>query len=83
MSAGLVKYFEMDGYGRKLDRVLFALSGNELPNPIEGADWRLDPTFDRGTEILNAPWLKEVFERVLRNGFEIVTDAGGRGLKVK
>jgi hypothetical protein len=73
MKAGILKYFEMDGYGRKLNRVLFALSGNELPNPIEGADWRLDPTFDRGIEILNAPVLKEVFERVLRNGFEIVT----------
>jgi hypothetical protein len=56
-----------------LNRVLFALDGTELPNPIEGADWRPDPTFDRGTEILSAPGLKEVFERVLRNGFEIVT----------
>ena len=35
MSAGIVKYFEMDGYGRKLNRVLFAFSGTELPNPIE------------------------------------------------
>ena len=83
MSAGIVKYFEMDGYGRKLNRVLFALSGNDLPNPIEGADWRPDPTFDRGTEILNAPGLKEVFERVLRNGFEIVTNAGEIGVKAK
>jgi hypothetical protein len=49
------------------------LDGTELPNPIEGADWRPDPTFDRGMEILSAPGLKEVFERVLRNGFEIVT----------
>ena len=72
MKAGIIRYFEMDGYGRKLNRVLFALSGIELPNPIEGADWRLDPAFDRGTEILNAPGLKEVFERVLRDGFEIV-----------
>jgi hypothetical protein len=79
MSAGIVKYFEMDGYGRKLNRVLFALGGNELPNPIEGADWRPDPTFDRGTGILNTPGLKEVFERVLRTGFEIVTVSTGSG----
>src|ERR1700720_1250556 len=83
MSAGIVKYFEMDGYGPKLNRALFALSGNDLPTPIEGADWRPDPTFDRGTEILNAPGLKEVFERVLRNGFEIVTNAGEFGSKAK
>jgi hypothetical protein len=80
MSGGIAKYFEMDGYGRKLNRVLFALSGNELPNPIKGADWRPDPSFDRGTEILNAPGLKDVFERVLKNGFEIVTNAGEIGL---
>jgi hypothetical protein len=73
MSAGIVKYFEMDGYGRKLNRVLFALDGTELPNPIEGADWRHIRHLDRGMEILSAPGLKEVFERVLRNGFEIVT----------
>ena len=83
MSAGIVKYFEMDGYGRKLNRVLFALSGTDLPNPIEGADWRPDPTFDRGTEILSAPELKEVFKRVLKHGFEIVTLAGEMGLKAK
>ena len=40
MSAGIVKYFEMDRHGRKLNRVLFELSGTELPNPFEGADWR-------------------------------------------
>ena len=69
MSAGIVRYFETDAYGRKLNRMLYALIESELPNPIEGADWRLDPAFNRGTEILNAPGLKEVFERVLRNGF--------------
>jgi hypothetical protein len=26
MSGGIVKYFEMDGYGRKLNRVLYAFS---------------------------------------------------------
>jgi len=77
MSGGIAKYFEMDGYGRKLNLVLFVLSGNELRNPIEGADWRPDPSFDRGTEILNAPGLKDVFEK---NGFEIVTNAGETGL---
>jgi hypothetical protein len=82
MSGGIVKYFEMDGYGRKLNRVLYALSGNELPGPVDGADWRLDMAFDRGTEILSAPQLKEVFERVLTNGFEIVP-AGELGLKAK
>jgi len=39
--------------------------------------------FDRGTEILSAPQLKEVFERVLKNGFEIVTHVGELGLKEK
>jgi hypothetical protein len=29
MSGVVIKYFEMDGYGRKLNRVLYALSGNE------------------------------------------------------
>jgi hypothetical protein len=82
MSGGIVKYFEMDGYGRKLNQVLYALSGNELPDPIDGADWRLDTAFDRGTEILTAPQIKEVFERVLKKGFEIVT-AGELGLNAK
>jgi hypothetical protein len=82
MSGGLVKYFEMDAYGRKLNRVLYALSGYELPDPVDGADWRLDMAFDRGTEILSAPQLKKIFERVLKNGFEIVP-AGELGLKVK
>jgi hypothetical protein len=63
--------------------VLFALSGNELPNPIEGAFWLTDPTFDRGTEILNAPALREVFGRVLSNGFEVVTNDDEIGLKAK
>jgi hypothetical protein len=36
-----------------------------------------DPSFDRGTEILNAPGLKDGFEK---NGFEIVTNAGEIGL---
>jgi len=75
--SGIAQVFEMDGYGRKLNCVLFALSGNELPNPIEGADWRPDPSFDRGTEILNPPGLKVVFKK---NGFEIVTIAGEIGL---
>jgi hypothetical protein len=79
MSGGIVKYFEMDDYGRKLNRVLYALSGNELPNPVDRADWRLDAAFDRGTEILNAPQLKEVFERVLKNGFEIVPEGRVEG----
>ena len=83
MSGGIVKYFEMDRYGRKLNRVLYAFSGNELPDPVDGADWRLDMAFDRGTEILSAPQLKEVFERVLKNGFEIVTHVGELGLKEK
>jgi hypothetical protein len=82
MSGGIVKYFEMDGYGRKLNRVLYAFSGSELPDPVDGADWRLDVAFDRGTEILSAPQLKEVFGRVLKNGFEIVP-AGELELKVK
>src|ERR1019366_9765954 len=82
MSGGIVKYFEMDGYGRKLNRVLYALSGNELPDPVDGADWRLDMAFDRGAVILSAPQVKEVFEQVLKNGFEIVT-AGELGLKAK
>jgi hypothetical protein len=82
MSGGIVKYFEMDGYGRRLNRVLYALNGNELPDPVDGADWRLDMAFDRGTEILNAPRLKEVFERVLKSGFEIVP-IGELGLKAK
>jgi hypothetical protein len=82
MSGGIVKYFEMDGYGRKLNRVLYALNGSELPDPADGADWHIDAEFDRGTEILNAPQLKEVFGRVLKNGFEIVT-AGELGLNAK
>jgi hypothetical protein len=82
MSGGIVKYFEMDGYGRRLNRVLYALNGNELPDPVDGADWRLDVAFDRGTEILSAPQLKEVFERVLKSGFEIVP-VGELWLKAK
>jgi hypothetical protein len=82
MSGGIVKYFEMDGYGRKLNRVLYALNGSELPDPIDGADWHLDEGFDRGTEILNAPQLKEIFGRVLKKGFEIVA-AGELGLNAK
>jgi hypothetical protein len=35
------------------------------------------------TEILSAPELKEVFKRVLKHGFEIVTLAGEMGLKAK
>jgi hypothetical protein len=33
MSGGIVKYFEADSVGRKLNRVLYALSGNELRDP--------------------------------------------------
>ncbi|MFK4507228.1 hypothetical protein ABIF81_002406 [Bradyrhizobium daqingense] len=76
MSAGLVRYFETDAYGRRLDRVLYALSGVELPDPIDGAKWQLDTTFDRATELLSAPTLKDVFGSVLKRGFEIVR-AGG------
>jgi hypothetical protein len=72
MSAGIVRYFETDAYGRKLDRVLYALTGNELPDPVDGADWLLDTTFNRGTELLNEPALRDVFGRVLKQGFEIV-----------
>jgi hypothetical protein len=69
---GIAKYFEMDGYGRKLNRVLFALRGNELPNPFEGADWRPDPSFDRGTEI----------QERLGGAFQIRTPARGLVFKL-
>jgi hypothetical protein len=83
MSGGIVKYFEMDGYGRKLNRVLYAFSGNELPDPVDGADWRLDMAFDRGTEILSAPQLKEKFsegsEKWIRERSRRRTSAQGEG----
>lgn len=71
MTAGIARYFETDGYGRKL-RTAYALQEVKLPAAVDGAAWRPDDTFDRANALLDDPGLKTVFAEVLKQGFAIV-----------
>jgi hypothetical protein len=68
----IVRYFEYGGFGERTGRHLLIKDHTPKPDPAEGAQWRLDPDFNAGDEILKSSGFKEVLDSVLKNGHEII-----------
>ena len=58
----LRKYVEWMSRGRRTNRTAYVIKEWDLPLPLPGAEWQLDP------KILNNPDLKAVFKEVLEQG---------------
>ena len=71
-NSGIVRYFEFGGYGERTGRQLLIKADTDRPNPAEGAQWRIDPHFNAGDEILKSSGFSEVLASVLKNGYKIV-----------
>jgi len=71
--AGLKKYVEWMSRGRNTDRVVYVMDEWDLPEPIPGAHWAADKTFNAAQEVLRDPTLKDVFRSAINNGVVIVT----------
>jgi len=64
----LRKYVEWMSRGRRTNRTAYVIKEWDLPLPLPGAEWQLDPKFSVGDELLNNPDLKAVFKEVLEQG---------------
>jgi hypothetical protein len=69
----IVRYFEYGGFGERTGRQLLIKEHTPKPDPARGAQWRLDPDFNAGDEIIKSSSLKEVLASVLKKGHEIVS----------
>jgi hypothetical protein len=69
----IVRYFEYGAFGERTGRQLLIKDHTPKPDPTEGAQWRIDPDFNAGDEILKSSGLKAVLLSVLKNGHEIVS----------
>ena len=70
--SGLKRYIGWMSRGRRTNREVYALKEWDPPNPVPGAEWQLDKTFNLADELLRDPELKTVFKAVLEKGAEIV-----------
>jgi hypothetical protein len=48
----IVRYFEFDESGERTGRQLIIKDHTPKPPPADGAQWRLDPDFNAGDELL-------------------------------
>src|SRR6516164_2649852 len=76
---GLKRYIEWMTGGRRTGRTAYVLLEQDLPGPLPGSNWQLDPKFNAAKELLHNPELKAAVAAALKNGVEIV----GAQLKVK
>jgi hypothetical protein len=67
----IVRYFEYGGLSEKTGRQLLIRDPTSKPDPADGAQWRLDPDFNAGDEILKSPDFRKVLASVLKNGYAI------------
>jgi hypothetical protein len=70
--AGLKKYVEWMSRGRKTDRAAYVLNEWDLPEPMAGAEWAADNTFNAAEELLRDPTLKDAFKAAIDNGSAVV-----------
>jgi hypothetical protein len=70
--SGLKRYIEWMSRGRRTNREVYALNEWDLRNPVPGAEWQLDKTFNLADELLRDPELKTVLKAALEKGAEIV-----------
>jgi hypothetical protein len=64
----LRRFYEKVPYGGTLSRVAYATSKAALPEPLAGAAWTEDPSFNVGDAILANPLLKEVYKEAILKG---------------
>ena len=68
----LQKFVERRRNNKRSGRVAYAFSQANLPSPIAGLEWRLDPDFNAAEEVLEDNSLKEVFKLAIGAGCAIV-----------
>lgn len=76
----LMRYIEWMTRGRQTGRTAYVLREWDLPVPLPGAEWAVDPKFNAVEQLQNDPHLKATIVSVLKNGSELV---GAVDLKVK
>jgi hypothetical protein len=70
--AGIVRFIEIGAYGERSGRQLLIKAGASQPAPADGAEWRIDLTFNAGDEILKSSGFRDVIAAVLKDGYAIV-----------
>ena len=70
--AKLRRYIEWMSRGRLTGRVVYVTTEWNVPQPLPGAEWQRDATFDAAEEILRDPDLKTVFKAAIDNEVEVV-----------
>ena len=69
----LEKYIEWMSRGRRTNRIAYVMKEWDLPAPLPGAEWQIDPAFNVADELLRDPDLKTVFKAALEKGAEVIT----------
>ena len=72
----LQKFIERRADGERSGRVAYAFASSLLPEPTEGMDWRVAPSFNAANELLNDEGLGEVFKAAIDKGCAVVTKSG-------
>ena len=49
----------------KTDRVAYVIKEWDLPEPLAGAEWVIDKSFNAAEEVLRSPALKDVFQAAI------------------
>jgi hypothetical protein len=78
--SGLKRYIEWMSRGRRTNREVYALKEWNLPNPVPGAEWQLDKTFNLADELLRDPELKTVFRAALEKGVRPPSASGEKAI---
>ena len=63
--ADLKKYVEWMSRGRKTDRVAYVIREWDLPEPLTGAEWVAEKSFNAAEELLRHPAFKDVFQAAI------------------
>ena len=69
----LKKYIEWMSRGRRTNRIAYVMKEWDLPTPMPGAEWQIDPKFSAADELLNDPELKIVLKAALEKGVKVIT----------
>ena len=70
---GIVRYLEIGPYGERTRRQLIIKADHPQPPAADGAEWRIDPTFNAADEILKSSGFKHVLASALKKGYEIIS----------
>jgi hypothetical protein len=69
----LKKYVEWMSRGQRTNRIAYVMKEWDLPIPLPGAEWQIDPKFSAADELVRDPELKIVFKAALEKGVEVIT----------